>query len=135
MKNHNMSLATILGLLAIGVLAGILSGFVGVGGGIIIVPALVYIFGFGQHMAQGTSLFLMLPPIGILAFMNYYKSGQVNITYGLLIAVAFVAGGYFGSKIALKISPAIVKMIFGAIMAYAAFKMIVSGYNMYSNES
>lgn len=115
-------------LILTGLFAGILSGFVGVGGGIVIVPALIYIFGFNQHLAQGTSLFLMLPPIGILAFLNYYKAGQVNLLYGGIIAAAFIVGGYFGSKFSLKISPAIVKSIFGIIMAYAAIKMIYSGF-------
>jgi uncharacterized membrane protein YfcA len=115
-------------LILTGLFAGILSGFVGVGGGIVIVPALIYIFGFNQHLAQGTSLFLMLPPIGILAFLNYYKAGQVNLLYGGIIAAAFIVGGYFGSKFSLKISPAIVKSIFGIIMAYVAIKMIYSGF-------
>lgn len=124
-----MTLATILGLIAIGVLAGILSGFVGIGGGILIVPALVYIFGLSQFMAQGTSLFLMLPPIGILAFINYYKAGNVNISYGVLIAAAFIIGGYLGSKLALRMNENVVKIIFSIIMAYVAFKMMYSGIN------
>ncbi len=123
-----MPFQTILILILIGILAGIASGFIGIGGGLIIVPALVYFLGLSQHAAQGTSLLLMLPPIGILAVMNYYKAGEVNIAYGLIIAVAFVLGGYFGSKIALRISPNLVKLIFGALMLYASFKMIYSGY-------
>lgn len=130
-----MTLATIIGLLAIGVLAGVLSGFVGIGGGILVVPALVYVFGLTQFMAQGTSLFLMLPPIGILAFVNYYKAGNVNVSYGILIALAFIIGGYLGSKLALRMNENIVKIIFGAIMAYVAFKMMYSGINTLRNES
>jgi uncharacterized membrane protein YfcA len=122
-----MSFGTLIILILIGLFGGIMSGFIGIGGGVIIVPALIYVIGFPQHMAQGTSLFLMLPPIGILAFMNYYKAGQVNLVYGVVIAVAFILGGYFGSKLSLKLSPAIVKSIFGLVMAYVAFRMIYSG--------
>lgn len=114
-------------LILIGLFAGIASGFIGIGGGVVMVPALVYIMGLSQHEAQGTSLILMLPPIGILAVMNYYKAGQVNIWYGVIIAIAFVIGGYFGSKFALKMSPNKVKLIFGVLMLYISFKMIYSG--------
>lgn len=111
-----------------------MSGFIGIGGGVVMVPALVYIMGLTQHEAQGTSLILMLPPIGILAVMNYYKAGQVNIWYGVIIALAFVVGGYFGSKIALKMSPAKVKLIFGILMLYISFKMIYSGLKSDKND-
>lgn len=134
MKFKNMTISTILILVCIGLIAGMMSGFIGVGGGIVIVPALVYFLGMSQHMAQGTSLFLMLPPIGVLAFMNYQKVGQVNIAYGLIIALFFIIGGYFGSKLSLKMSPAVVKICFGGIMAFVAFKMIVSGINTYNDE-
>ncbi len=123
-----MTTQTIILLILIGLAAGAMSGFIGIGGGVIMVPAMVYILGMNQHMAQGTSLLLMLPPIGILAFLNYYKAGQVNWTYGIIIALAFVVGGYFGSKIALKLSPAIVKLVFGVLMLYISIKMIYSGY-------
>jgi len=121
-----MSLTTIVVLLLIGVAAGFASGFVGVGGGIIIVPALVFFLGFSQHMAQGTSLALMLPPIGLLGFYNYYKSGNTNITAALIIAAAFVAGAYFGSKISIGMDQRIVKKIFGAVMMLAAAKLLFS---------
>jgi uncharacterized protein len=123
-----MTLQTILILLSIGLAAGILSGFVGIGGGVVMVPALIYFMGMTQHGAQGTSLLLMLPPIGILAVMNYWKADQLNWKFGAVIAIAFVIGGYFGSKIALKLSPALVKIIFGVLMLYISFKMIYSGY-------
>ncbi len=129
-----MDQQTILILVAIGAFAGVLSGFVGVGGGVVIVPALVYTLGMSQHSAQGTSLFVLLLPIGILAVYNYWKGGQINWKFGLIIALAFVLGGYFGSKLALKLSPAIVKLIFGVIMAYVSFKMILSGYNSLTDE-
>ncbi len=123
-----MTLNTIIILILIGLFAGMMSGFIGIGGGVIMVPALVYILGLTQHQAQGTSLILMLPPIGILAVMNYYKAGQVNIGYGIVIALAFVVGGYFGSKIALKLNANLVKLIFGILMLYISVKMIYSGY-------
>lgn len=124
--SSNMSLTTIVVLLLIGVAAGFASGFVGVGGGIIIVPALVFFLGFSQHMAQGTSLALMLPPIGLLGFYNYYKSGNTNVTAALIIAAAFIAGAYFGSKISIGMDQRIVKKIFGAVMMLAAAKLLFS---------
>ena len=129
-----MDSQTILILIVIGILAGILSGFVGVGGGVIIVPALVYVLSMTQHEAQGTSLFILLLPVGILAVDNYWRSGNINWKFGLIIAFTFVLGGYIGSKIALRISPAIVKLTFGLLMAYVSFRMILSGYNSLSNE-
>lgn len=130
-----MDTQTLLTLIGIGLFAGILSGFVGVGGGIIIVPALVYILGMSQHGAQGTSLFVLLLPVGILAVHNYYKSDQINWKFGLIISLAFVIGGYVGSRFALKISPAVVRIIFGVVMAVVSFKMITSGINTLSNDS
>lgn len=129
-----MSYSTILILILIGLFAGTLSGFIGVGGGIIIVPALVYILGLTQHQATGTSLFILTLPVVILGTMNYYRTGNVNWRYGLVIASTFIIGGYFGSKLSLKISPALVKIIFGLIMAYVAFMMMKSGINAYRNE-
>lgn len=125
-KGSNMSLTTVLVLLLIGAAAGFASGFVGVGGGIIIVPALVFFLGYTQHMAQGTSLAIMLPPIGLLGFYNYYKSGNTNVTAALVIALAFVAGAYFGSKISIGMDQRLVKRIFGAVMMLAAAKLLFS---------
>jgi len=129
-----MTIQTIFLLILIGLFAGMMSGFIGIGGGVVMVPALVYLMGLSQHEAQGTSLILMLPPIGILAVMNYYKAGQLNIWYGVVIAFAFVIGGYFGSKIALKMSPSKVKLIFGVLMLYIAVKMIYSGLKSDKND-
>jgi uncharacterized membrane protein YfcA len=123
-KQPRMSLTSILVLLLIGAAAGFASGFVGVGGGIIIVPALVFFLGYTQHMAQGTSLALMLPPIGLLGFYNYYKSGNTNITAALIIAAAFIAGAYYGSKISIGMDQRMVKKIFGAIMMVTAVKLL-----------
>lgn len=119
-----MSTTTILILVLIGLFAGVLSGMIGVGGGIVIVPALIYFLGLTQLEAQGTSLALMLPPIGILGAMNYYKAGNLDWKYASVIAVTFVVGGYFGSKISLSIPQDVVKKIFGGVMMFVAIKMI-----------
>lgn len=134
-RQKTMDSQTVLLLILIGVISGILSGFVGVGGGIIIVPALIYVLGMSQFEAQGTSLFVLLLPVGILAVHNYHKTDQVNWKFGLIIAIAFVVGGFIGSKLALKMSPAVVRIIFGAIMAIVSVKLITSGINTLSNDS
>lgn len=128
-----MDFQTLLILILIGFTAGILGGFVGVGGGIIIVPALIYFLGLTQHQAIGTSIAVMLPPIGIMAAMNFYRTGDLNIPYAIVIASAFVIGGYFGSRwsIGLKSSEHIVKLIFGLVMGYAAVRMIVSAVKVF----
>lgn len=122
-----MTLQLILILVLIGLFAGTLSGFIGIGGGVIIVPALIYILGLTQHQATGTSLFILAMPVVILGVINYAKTQNVNWTYGLIIASTFVIGGYFGSKLSLKTNPAIVKLIFGIIMIYVAIMMMRSG--------
>jgi len=120
-----MSFTTLIILILIGLTAGALSGMIGVGGGIIIVPGLVYILGLSQFQAQGTSLALMLPPIGILAAYNYYKADALDWKYATVIAIAFIVGGYFGSKLTLEfIDEKTLKRIFGGIMAIVAIKMI-----------
>ena len=110
-----MEISTILILLAIGVFAGIASGFVGIGGGLIIVPALIYFLDLDQHTAQGTSLALMLPPIGILAAINYHSEQSIEWWYSGVIAITFIIGAWLGSKWALRISPTFVRLIFSAI--------------------
>lgn len=127
-----MTSQTIIILTLIGLSAGILSGFIGIGGGIVIVPALVYFLGFTQHEAQGTSLFVLVLPVVFLAMMNYWKTDNVNWKFGLVIASTFIIGGYLGSKLSLKLSPGMVKLIFGLIMAYISFKLVVSGFNSLS---
>lgn len=117
---------SILILLMIGVAAGCLSGFIGIGGGLLIVPALMYFMGMSQMAAQGTSLALMLPPIGALAVMNYWKAGELDVKAAGIMVVAFVIGGYLGSRLALSINPMKVRLAFGLLMLYAAFKMILS---------
>jgi uncharacterized protein len=120
-----MSLSTILILIIIGVAAGILSGVVGVGGGIVMVPALIYFMAMSQHEAQGTSLAVMLPPIGLLAAWNYHKAGALNWKFAIIMALAFIIGGYFGSKIALNIDQRMLKKIFGIVMLLVSAKLIL----------
>ncbi len=119
-----MSINVIIILLIIGFAAGILGGLVGVGGGIIIVPALIYFLSFTQKEAQGTSLGILLLPIGILGVWQYYKAGYVDMRIVWLVAAGFLAGSYFGSKIALALSQETVKKIFAIIMIAVAFKML-----------
>ncbi|MEY3399518.1 MAG: hypothetical protein RL220_2112 [Bacteroidota bacterium] len=121
-----MTFSQILILVIIGIMAGMLSGFVGVGGGLIIVPALVYLMHFSQMQAQGTSLAVLLLPVGFLAVYNYHKSGNVNMTYALVIAATFVLGSYVGSKYALKLPEHKVKFIFSIFMLYVAIRMMIS---------
>ena len=114
----------ILMLVLIGVAAGTLGGLVGVGGGIIIVPALIYLLGFSQFQAQGTSLALIMFPVGILAVIQYYKQGHVDFKYVGLLALGFVVGGYIGSKISLNLPQATVKKAFAILMLIIAIKML-----------
>ena len=129
-----MTPQTIFMLVSIGLFAGLLSGFVGVGGGIIIVPALVFLLGLTQHQAQGTSLFVLMLPVVSFAVLNYWKSGNVKWEYGLVIAMTFIVGAFFGSKLSLKISPGLAQLLFGILMAYISFRMILSGYTSISSD-
>lgn len=121
-----MSLTTILILVMIGLMAGVFGGMFGVGGAVIMIPALVYFLGVDQHTAQGTSVAIMLPPIGLFAAYNYYKAGQVNIWYAVIIALAFMVGGYFGSMLAIRIPENLLKRIFGILLLILALRMIFS---------
>jgi uncharacterized protein len=123
-KPYKMTVQIILLLVIIGLTAGILSGLVGVGGGIIVVPALVFFLGFTQPQAQGTSLGLLLLPVGILAVLNYYKQGHIDIRVIGIMAIAFVIGGWLGSKWALSLPEDVVKKIFAIILFYSAIKMM-----------
>ncbi len=123
--SKSMTITTLLILLTVGLLAGFLSGMVGIGGGIIIVPVLVYFLGFTQHQAQGTTLFMFLLPIGILGVMNYHKQGFVDYKTALIICTTFVFGSYFGSKLAISIDQKTIKQIFGAIIILLGIKMLL----------
>ncbi|MBL0358549.1 MAG: sulfite exporter TauE/SafE family protein [Chitinophagaceae bacterium] len=115
---------TILILMLIGISAGLLGGMVGVGGGIIIVPALIFFLGFSQKMAQGTSLGILLLPVGILGVLQYYKQGQVDMRVVLVISLGFIIGSFYGSKIALALPQETVKKIFALLMIVVAVKML-----------
>ncbi|MBH2004486.1 MAG: sulfite exporter TauE/SafE family protein [Sphingobacteriia bacterium] len=119
-----MDFTTILLLVVVGLVAGFLSGLIGIGGGVIIVPALVLFLGFTQKEAQGTSLGILLLPVGILAVIQYYKQGYMNVNYVLIVAAAFVLGGFLGSKLALGLSDAKMKKTFAIIMMLIAIKML-----------
>ncbi|MFM2363447.1 MAG: hypothetical protein RLZZ316_2349 [Bacteroidota bacterium] len=124
-----MSTHEIILILIIGLFAGILSGLVGVGGGIVLVPALVYFLSYTQHQAQGTSLGVLTFPVVIIAFLTYYsdcKKMGVPIDFKVIgvLAAGFLIGGYFGSKLALKIDNDTLKKIFAIILFYTGFKML-----------
>lgn len=110
--------------LLLGVFAGVLSGMIGIGGGAIIVPALVLLFGLSQHQAQGTTLALLVPPIGILAAWAYYKQGYVDFKIAALICLGFFFGSLFGAKIATGLSNVVLERIFGIALPLIALKMI-----------
>jgi uncharacterized protein len=107
----------------LGLAAGTFSGVVGLGGGVIIVPALVFIFGLTQQQAQGTTLALMVPPIGILAAYAYYQQGYVDFKIAALICVGFILGGYIGAKIAIQLPKEILQKIFAVVLIFMALKM------------
>jgi uncharacterized protein len=119
-------MANIILLIVLGVTAGILSGLIGIGGGIIIIPALIFIFGFSQHQAQGTTLALMVPPIGILAAWTYYRQGLVDLHAVLFICIGFVAGSFLGAKVATGVSSAVMEKIFGVALLLLSLKMILA---------
>lgn len=119
-----MQFQTVLLVILIGLAAGVLSGLVGVGGGIIIVPALVYFLGMEQHAAQGTSLGILLLPAGILAVMNYYRQGYIDVKIVILLFIGFFLGGFLGSKISLSMSQAALKKVFAVTLLLVAGKML-----------
>jgi uncharacterized membrane protein YfcA len=114
----------ILGLAALGLSAGILSGLMGIGGGLIVIPVLVYCFGFPQGVAQGTTLAVMIPPVGILAALVYFKGGLVDLRAAGFIALGFVIGGLLGAKLAVGIPNEVLTKIFGVVMLAVGFKMV-----------
>jgi uncharacterized membrane protein YfcA len=125
-KNEIMdfSVTQLLILVLVGLLAGALSGFVGVGGGIIIVPAMIYFMNMNQMQAQGVSLALLMLPVGVLGVMNYYKAGHIQFNYVLIMAIGFVLGNYFGSKYAMRVPEHKIKFLFSLLMLYVAVQML-----------
>jgi uncharacterized membrane protein YfcA len=125
MKRTDMTLSTILLLVILGLAAGLLSGSVGVGGGVIMVPLAIWFLGYTQHQAQGMSLAVLSVPVTFVAAYTYHKSGhELDWRYALIIAAAFVVGGFFGSKIAVNINQQLMKKVFGVILIIVAIKMI-----------
>ncbi len=121
-----MSTSMLLILIIIGIITGVMAGMLGIGGAIIMIPALVFLLGISQQTAQGTSLAVMLPPVGIIAAYNYYKAGHVNIRFAIILAVFFLVGSYFGSKLALTLPQPVLKKIFGVLLLLVAAKMLLS---------
>ena len=121
------TMETLIYLILIGLAAGFLGGMVGIGGGVIIVPALVLLFGLSQHNAQGISLAMMLFPVGLFGVLNYYKKGYVDFKYAGLIAIGFLIGSYLGSKFSLTLPQELVKKSFAVVMILLALKMLFSG--------
>jgi uncharacterized protein len=111
---------TIILVLALGIVAGILVGLLGIGGGIVLVPAMIYVLHMDQHLAQGTSLFILLPPIGLGALREYWKAGNVDLRAGILCAVGMILGAYIGSKFAVPMSTQTLKGLFGGFLILSA---------------
>lgn len=107
-------------ILMIGLGAGILVGLMGIGGGVVVVPALVYLLGMDQHVAQGTSLFMLLPPLGIGALIVYWKKGKVDLRAGIICAIGFLLGGWLGGHVAVGLSSRTLQTLFGAFLMLAA---------------
>ncbi|MFQ5736075.1 MAG: TSUP family transporter [Thermodesulfobacteriota bacterium] len=112
--------------LALGLAAGVLSGLIGIGGGILVVPALAFIFGFTQHRAQGTTLAMMVPPIGILAAYMYWKAGNVDVRAAALLCAGFVIGGLVGARVAGSLSNPVLEKVFGLVLLAVSLRMIFS---------
>ncbi|MBN3922161.1 sulfite exporter TauE/SafE family protein [Nostoc sp. NMS4] len=110
--------------LILGLIAGIVSGMTGIGGGIIILPALIFMFGFSQHQAQGTTLALLVPPIDILAAWTYYKQGYVDLKIAALLCLGFILGGWLGAKIGTGLSNVILARIFGVLLLVSAIRVM-----------
>lgn len=121
-----MTVAQLIILILIGLVSGILSGVFGIGGAIIVIPALIFILGLTQHQAQGTSLAFMIPPVGILAAWNYWKAGHVNWKFALILSLTFVIGAYLGSYFSLSIPDRTLRRLFGVLMILMALKLIFS---------
>jgi uncharacterized protein len=124
-----MNFSLVVTLLLIGLVAGVLSGMIGIGGGIVIVPSLIYFLGLTQHQSQGTSLLMMLPPIGVLAAINYYRSTHMQqdikyVIFAAILATSFLAGGYIGSRISIGIDKVTLQKVFGVVLLAIGIKMV-----------
>jgi uncharacterized membrane protein YfcA len=112
--------------LLVGLLGGIFGGMLGIGGGIIMVPLLAFLFGLSQHQAQGTTLALMVPPIGLLAAWTYYKAGFVDLKIAAFVCLGFFFGGLLGAKLVVGLPDPLLRKIFGAALLMIAIKMILT---------
>ncbi len=108
----------------LGLAAGVLSGLIGIGGGILVVPALAFLFGFTQHQAQGTTLAMMVPPIGIFAALTYWKAGNVDVKAAALLCAGFFLGGYLGARMAASLSSPALEKVFGLVLLAVSIRMI-----------
>jgi len=112
--------------LLLGFLAGTASGLIGIGGGVIIVPALIFLFGFSEHQAQGTTLAMLVPPVGFLAAWTYYKQGHIDLKVAGIICIGFFIGGWVGAKVAVSLSDIALERIFGIALVLIAVKMVLA---------
>ncbi len=112
--------------LGIGLIAGTLSGILGIGGAVVIIPALIYILKFSQHLAQGTTLALMVPPIGLLAALTYYRAGYVDLKTAVFICLGFFIGGLLGAKFAIQLPSIVLKRLFGIYLLIISLKMLLA---------
>jgi uncharacterized protein len=115
-------------LIGIGLSAGVLSGVFGIGGGVIIVPALIYLAGFRQHVATGTSLAVLLPPVGLGAVLEYYRHGNVNVHAAVVIAITVTVGGYFGAVLANRLSGPYLRLAFGVFVLGLGMYLVLGAF-------
>jgi uncharacterized membrane protein YfcA len=120
-----MNATVIISLIIIGLIAGLLSGVMGVGGGVVMIPLMIILLSFNQHQAQGTSLAVLAVPVTFLAAYNYYNEGYVNWKYAAVIAVFFVIGGFLGSKLAVNLSQNTLRKIFGGVLLLISIKLLL----------
>jgi uncharacterized protein len=114
----------IIQFLLLGLVGGVLSGILGIGGGVFLIPALIYIFGFEQHMAQGTTLAMLIPPVGLLAAWQYWQKGYVDIKVAGLMCIGLFVGAYFGSLVANQVPGETLRKIFGVALFLISLRMI-----------
>lgn len=115
----------IIQFLVVGLFGGVCSGILGIGGATVIVPILVYVFSWEQHMAQGTTLAMLIPPVGLLAAWQYYQAGHVNLNVAAIMCAGLFVGGYFGGMIANHVSSDTLRKIFGVAMFLISIRMII----------
>ena len=111
--------------ISLGLIAGIYGGFLGLGGGTLLIPAFIYLFGLTQHQAQGTALATMIPPIGLLAALRYYQQGNVKLSIAIFVCLGFFIGGLFGAELANRVSDVMLKRLFGLFLLFLSLKMII----------